>query len=561
MNQHAQKPIGTTAMVERLIDHGQDFEWYPTTQEMIEILKKDIIKNVGEDPSILDCGAGDGRVLKALTTGNRYAIEKSKLLIETLDASIFVVGTDFLGQTLIDKRTSVIFSNPPYSEFKNWANKIIREGNSQAIYLILPVRWKEDETILASIAARKAEYHVIATLDFLQAERSARGKVDVIRINLSGNRSRCRVDPFDLWFDENFAIEATYREKSHYDFKESCRENVAKGLRNELVPGRDKIQVLEALYQRDLEKLVSNYKSIEQLDASLLEELNVNIESLKESLKLKISGLKDVYWRELFDALETITRRLTSTHRRNMLGKLMANVHVDFTASNAYAIVIWAIKNANEYFDLQLIEVFEGMTQQANIRNYKSNQRTFGNHEWGWHRRPQNLERFYLDYRIVLESAGGLCTSNWAHEREKFKGLSETAKDILDDIRTVADNLGYSVDGYLGAGGHWWESNKAIDFLCDDRRVGACKTLMSVRAFKNGNLHIKFDVDFMQMLCVEFGRLKGWLRSPQEAAAEMDISPELAQQAFGSNARLGVDSMAMLGLCAPSNEDRADMAA
>ena len=66
----------------------------------------------------------------------------------------------------------------------------------------------------------------------------------------------------------------------------------------------------------------------------------------------------------------------------------MANVHVDFTASNAYAIALWAVKHANHYFDQQLIDVFDGLIRQASVINYKSNKRTFGDDEWKWHARP-----------------------------------------------------------------------------------------------------------------------------------------------------------------------------
>ena len=43
---------------------GQDFEWYPTTPQMIDAVKKDFSGDF-DHPSILDCGAGDGRVLQA----------------------------------------------------------------------------------------------------------------------------------------------------------------------------------------------------------------------------------------------------------------------------------------------------------------------------------------------------------------------------------------------------------------------------------------------------------------------------------------------------------------
>lgn len=62
---------------------------------------------------------------------------------------------------------------------------------------------------------------------------------------------------------------------------------------------------------------------------------------------------------------------------------------------------------------------------------------------------------------------------------------------------------------------------------------------MNVRAFKNGNIHIKFDQSFMRRLNIEFGRLKGWVRDWSEAAQEMDIPAEEAKQGFNSLFKLG----------------------
>ena len=68
--------------VENLKESQQDFEWYPTTNEILKTIKDDIDKEFKDNPSVLDCGAGDGRSLLYLTNSSRYAIEKSQLLIE-----------------------------------------------------------------------------------------------------------------------------------------------------------------------------------------------------------------------------------------------------------------------------------------------------------------------------------------------------------------------------------------------------------------------------------------------------------------------------------------------
>ena len=45
----------------------------------------------------------------------------------------------------------------------------------------------------------------------------------------------------------------------------------------------------------------------------------------------------------------------------------------------------------------------------------------------------------------------------------------------------------------------------------------------------------------------EFGRLKGWLKSAQEAASELDISEEEAILSFDSNVQLTGNNLLQLG--------------
>jgi len=211
------------ALVKELKGLNEDFEFYPTTQAMINVIKKDMVKyfnnyeegkTVLSHSAVLDCGAGDGRVCGQLANGGKkYAIEKSKRLIEAMPDDVFIVGTDFFQSTLIDKEVDVIFCNPPYSEYIQWAQKVIREANSKMIYLILPQRWADSADIKKAIESRKATYTIIGSDNFLDAERSARAKIDIISIrmtdgNYSYGRDQKRTDPFDIWFEENFKLEA-----------------------------------------------------------------------------------------------------------------------------------------------------------------------------------------------------------------------------------------------------------------------------------------------------------------------------------------------------------------
>ncbi|NRA79478.1 MAG: hypothetical protein HRU18_14830, partial [Pseudoalteromonas sp.] len=82
----------TGQLIQTIKQFNQDFEWYPTTDEQLDLIKSDfkVMKGIGERPSLLDVGAGNGKALKFLTEGKRYAIEKSVPLLSSLDKDIFV---------------------------------------------------------------------------------------------------------------------------------------------------------------------------------------------------------------------------------------------------------------------------------------------------------------------------------------------------------------------------------------------------------------------------------------------------------------------------------------
>lgn len=57
--------------------------------------------------------------------------------------------------------------------------------------------------------------------------------------------------------------------------------------------------------------------------------------------------------------------------------------------------------------------------------------------------------------------------------------------------------------------------------------------LIEVRAFENGNMHVRLGQDFALALNVEYGRLKGWLKNG--AAAAEELKDEAAPKHFGKN--------------------------
>lgn len=273
--------MSTNATIENLKQNNQDFEWYPTTQAMLECIKNDLpfyTKRENESINIIDCGAGDGRVLDFLAgDGDKFAIEKSKILLSKHSKDITPIGTDFYQCTLIDKAVDVVFSNPPYSEYELWASKIIKEANAPVIYLIIPERWTESKPIKSALEQRRVkDPKVIYKGDFMDAERSARAKVNIIRVDTRSDGYRWNrqdkptVDPFDLWFDECFPQPKEAREEARKASKESVKEKLSR----ELTTGSNLIEVLVSLYNRDMEKLQHNYTAALSLDPSLMHELD-----------------------------------------------------------------------------------------------------------------------------------------------------------------------------------------------------------------------------------------------------------------------------------------------
>ena len=57
----------------------------------------------------------------------------------------------------------------------------------------------------------------------------------------------------------------------------------------------------------------------------------------------------------------------------------------------------------------------------------------------------------------------------------------------------------------------------------------------TVLGHKNGNVHFQINQQFMKKFNLEAGRLRGWLKTPQEAAEELDISIEEASSYWKSN--------------------------
>jgi len=502
----------TSDLLDVVIAENQDFEWYPTTPRMIEAVKRWISDRAG---SIMDIGAGDGRVLAALAkkcpSAELYAIEKATVLVQAQPDNVIPVGTDFHEQNLSCLQVGVIFCNPPYSQFEPWAVKIIDEGFADKAFMVLPRRWADSKPIKEALKRRGAASRVIHKDDFQNAERQARAVVDIVEILYPrGKWDRNPADPFDTWFDQNIS---TFDEEEEPPSDYEAEKDLARKHSN------SNIGEMVTAYVEEYSRMEANYRAIFKLDHALLRELGVSKENVREGIKKKMAGLKVKYWQLLFGRIGDITSRLTVETCRHFIEKLTGRQAVAFTASNAYAVILWAVKNANKYYDEQLITHFRELSNADSVKNYKSNQRTWQNGGWRW--RNEGHTHYALDYRFVVPQSLGISKAD-GYYAQHHNGLYDSCHDFVNNTITVLSNLGFALQEYEPRSrDRQWVAGKWQDFRQADGKI-----LFQAKAHLNGNVHFRFMPKAIRRLNIEAGRLLGWLQTPDQAATELGYDAE-----------------------------------
>ena len=554
-------------LVTTIKENNEDFEFYPTTQEIVNALQKHLKIYLStkyyENSRIyklLDIGCGNGSFFQKFCTDDfahvqKFGIEKSNILAEQLE-DVVLLGSDFNEQTLIDKQVDMIFCNPPYSDYENWTEKIILQGNAKIIALVIPVRWRNNERLQEALQKRKYQAEIIGTYDFENAERKARATVDLLfispnKVEFQGRKHEEKtVDPFDLWFDETFKIKAEKEEQYSYSYKNHVEEK----LKNELVVNCDTAEMLVQFYNRDMEQLYTNYRKLEELDEELLRELKVDVPKLKISLRERLQGLKHIYWNKLFEKYDKVTSRLTSTGRNKVINRLNDNTAIDFTLNNIFQLTLWIIRHSNTLFEEQITEYFYSLCNSDTIHRYKSNKR-WNEDDWRYikdtfddtkhyyrdekEKRMKKATHFQLDYRIIVKGWSNF-DFNW-HTK-----LTEQCLEFLSDTLIIARNLGFDIDFELPTK---YEDVVFSDWNNFDVMTTDGKLFANVKLYKNGNRHIKFCKEFMQKLNVEMARINNWVQDKTEAMAEMDIPAEIINQVWKSNLQIGIsDGRKLLGL-------------
>ena len=519
-------------LIAELKEAGEDFEFYPTTRDMIRRIWKFQSDNRSGHcrfGKVLDIGCGKCDFRKWVHELNReagdrsvdiyeyFVIEKSHILIDRLDPDVIVLGTDFNEATLIDKEVDTIFCNPPYSEYEEWTRKIILESNCDDIFLIIPSRWKKSETIQLALRSLKAPegkkfVSILGHADFLNAERNARAKVDILHIDKSWMGDDAG---FDYMFDEIFGMPDDNGDKWDAEFE--AAEQQARKLKTELAAAKNKVELLCNGYEEARTELFNHFKTIAGLDTAVLESVGVHKKKVKEALKMRFGGLKNLYWKAAFDCLDEITSRLTSASRRNMLERFAILKSVDFTPSNLYAMIVWVIKNYNKFTEQQMIDLFYALSCPANVQNYVSNKRVFEEFRSRWGETPRSTH-YTLDYRIVCTEYA-LPGEGWHSSYEPR--VRDSCQRKIEDVCAVEFSLGFKA-GIIQMPETW--GKRGTVYMDDNKTV-----LFAFRCYLNSNVHIKFNIELMKALNVAVARKLGWIRKPSDIAQE--FPPEMAKGA------------------------------
>lgn len=532
-------------LIETLKEQGQDFEFYPTTEEIIDKMVSNILKCYDEERlyhynfNILDIGAGNASVLSKIeekfnlknpnASLNKYAIEKSEILIEQMPRDITVIGTDFYETSLIEKSYfQVVFCNPPFKEYEAFASRIIKEINANRIYLVLPKRWRSNENIKKAIYSRKdtlKEQKSLGFFSFVNAKRKARAKVEIVEFSFKKENFNSENDFLAKSLKEYFNIDLDTLQ-GKLEKEEELQRTLQEKIRE--IENKDLINELVRLYNEEFKNFNEALASFNNIPKSILASLNIDKSAIVEAIRGELKSIKFVFWREIFSKIDSINERLIPKYRLDLARKF-ADLNIDFTYSNIKSACIYAIKNANYYVDLGVLDLFDDFTEGGALE-YKSNKKFIFSHKWRF--QDDKFKAKKLDYRVV------------------YNKLSyNNTRDFMDKLFTIAKTLGFKPEynfnlinhyNYTNENENYYSTNTSSKYVSqtDDtfyfiNHKGEQEIFFTFRAFKNGNLHLKFNKEFVQCFNLAVGRLRKWINNKAEAKENFpECKEEIIDKAF-----------------------------
>lgn len=518
--------MGINQLVLELKENNEDFEFYPTSKPMIECIRHRIEK----DKEWLDIGCGTCNLKKYLPTTikNYYVIEKSKILLEKLDAETIVLGTDFYATYLLDKPVDYVFCNPPYSDFENWAVQIISNANCKKIFLVIPMRWRDSEKIKRAIEDSKSKSYIVDSFDFLDAERKARAVVDIVEIERQYSTERYNDNSRQyerIQFNET-AFSQFINEFFKTEEEDKKTEDTGKDeIKNRLVQAENKAVMLVDLYQYEYKNFLDSFNALKGLNREIFNNIGVDLYMIQKSMQKQMTGLKTKYWTILFEEFDELKEKLTCDVRRKFIQDFRNLLTIDFTIENIWVVVMWVIKNANKYYEDQLVSFYKKLSSPENIKQYASNKRAFETREWGNKRiwaDSSTISHYVLDYRIIMTNIFDYTYMSWRNSDRNRDNSYSSERERLNDIFVIAQNLGFIVDRNCELPKK--TGDKYFVYYKDSDKV-----FMEYRVYQNGNMHVKFDIEFSKAMNVEVARLLGWITKKEDIKKE--FSPEMAKGA------------------------------
>jgi SAM-dependent methyltransferase len=565
----------TAAKLRRLMSDGEDYEWYPTTEEILSAMKADLwayLRQHRNDyaagwrgnkelisihteydysgatckktPSLsidtfLDIGSGDGRVLAYFPASKKYGIEIARAQADDLiRRGVFLIGRDFMDVSLFDQDYGLVFCNPPYSVFEMWVEKILYECNFALLYLVLPVRWQNSVKIKRGL--ERYEASIIGEYDFSEADRKARGRVNLIRINAPWEKcekqkgetgtqyyQRTLENAFERWVRDYIGTFPSEEEYS-YEVEEANAVALKKAPIDQLVDD----------YETEKAALGEAFAAIGKLSPAIFAALSqgkkfkVDKASMLEIIKQAISGLKSKYWRAAFDKLDTVRERMTYRTRDNIFNNIREFETLDFNVDNIYSIMIWLINHTNVGILDQIGDVFDALTSKEYITAYKSN-RHWVKGDWRhtcsdckYEKLPSRW-KLGLDYRVVVE------TYNYHRYGDR--------QTIIEDFMVICRNLGFPIS--KGCVPDYKLHSTEQKFYTEDGELA-----FAMRYYTgNQNAHLKINQKLLLKFNVEVAKIRKWIMEPEDIQEEFAVGEAEAEALWNSGLTLlGVKDMPML---------------
>ena len=223
---------------------------------------------------------------------------------------------------------------------------MLGEANFGVMYLVLPIRW--ESSVGKHPSLKNYEVTILGEFDFSQGDRTARGRVNLIRINPKTKKveeyyhgksigtyteygNEDDQDSFERWMETHIG---NFNEEEP-ELEEAKELKLKHGTFEELVEN----------YNYDMASLLDAFKALGKLPYRVIDALGMNRKSILETIRENIKTLKNRYWRLAFDRVSAINSRLTYKTRTEMLSQMKEFNTLDFNEDNLYSIIIWIVKH------------------------------------------------------------------------------------------------------------------------------------------------------------------------------------------------------------------------